>query len=341
MAVMVGVWDDIQEAPVTDVATNDVGLADIERFRTELTGYCYRMLASVHDADDAVQETFVKAWQAIGGFEGRASLRSWVYRIATNVCLDMLRARQRRALPMDLSSPIPAPEDPGPPVSESLWLQPIADGDAVPADADPAQRVVLRDSIRLAFVAALQHLPPRQRAVLILREVLQWHADEVAQLLDTTVASVNSALQRARATMADRNLDALDASGRAESVDPELLNRYVAAFEAYDIEALVALLSKDGSISMPPWAMWMTGHENLKRWYVGAGKGCAGSRMQLLSVNGQPALAHWKPSDDGGLRQWAIQVLDVVDGEIVHIHHFIDFDGSLFTRFGLPTTFAA
>src|SRR4051794_5838245 len=301
---------------VTDLATTGVGLADIERFRTELRGYCYRMLGSVHDADDAVQDAFVKAWQGIDTFEGRSSLRSWLYRIATNVCLDMLRSRQRRALPMDLSSPIPAPDDVPAPVSESLWLQPIADGDAIPADADPARRVVLQDSIRLAFVAALQHLPPKQRAVLILREVLQWHADEVAQLLGTTVASVNSALQRARATMAERNLDELDASGRADNVDGDLLARYVRAFEAYDIEALVALLSSDGSISMPPWAMWMTGHDNLKKWYVGGGQACRGSRMQALTVNAQPAFAHWKPSDDGThLRQWAIQVLDVRDGE--------------------------
>ena len=326
---------------MTEIATRELAPADVERYRTELTGFCYRMLGVVADADDAVQETLLKAWQGLDAFEGRSSLRSWVYRIATNVCLDALRARQRRALPMDLSSPIAAPRDPGPPGLDSLWLQPIADADAVPSDADPAQQVVLRDSIRLAFVAALQHLPARQRAVLILREVLQWRADEVAELLDTTVASVNSALQRARATLAHRNLDALDASGRADAVDADLLRRYVRAFEAYDIEALVSLLSADGSISMPPWAMWMTGHENLIDWYTGGGKGCTGSRLRALAVNGQPAFAHWKPGPDGGLVQWGIQVLDVRDDAITHIHHFIDLDGSLFTRFGLPTTLPA
>ena len=323
------------EAPVTDALTVDETLADLEQYRVELRGYCYRMLGSVYDADDAVQDTLVKAWQRIDTFEGRASMRSWLYRIATNVCLDLLRSRQRRALPMDLSSPVPAPSVAPAIADENLWLQPIADSDAVPANADPAHRAVLRDSIRLAFVAALQHLPPKQRAVLILREVLQWRAEEVAELLETTTASVNSALQRARATMADRNLDQLEASGRADAVDGELLTRYVRAFEAYDIESLVRLLHEDGSISMPPWAMWMQGYDELRAWYVGGGQACEGSKMVALSVNGQPAFAQWKPQGESYV-PWSIQVFDVVDDRIAHIHHFIDLDGRLFARFGLP-----
>ncbi len=322
---------------MTNLATTDQGLDQLEQYRVELRGYCYRMLGSIHDADDAVQESFVKAWQGFDGFQGRSPMRSWLYRIATNTCLDLLRAKQRRALPVDLSDPIPAPAQAPAPGDEATWVQPVADSDVLPAEADPAQRAVLQDSIRLAFVAALQHLPPRQRAVLILREVLCWRADEVAELLDTSVASVNSALQRARATLAERKPTDTDGPAPVDKVDPDLLKRYVAAFEAYDIEALVQLLHSDGSISMPPWEMWMRGREDLMRWYVGGGAACRGSRMQPLVANGQPAFAHWKPKADGtGLEKWSIQVLDVVDWQIQHIHHFVDLDGSLFRRFGLP-----
>src|ERR687886_1450519 len=198
---------------------DDAGTLDLEGYRGELTGYCYRMLGSAFDADDAVQETLVKAWQAADRFEGRSALRSWLYRIATNVCLDLLRSRQRRALPMDLSGPVPAVTAPKETLPDEAWVLPVPDAEVMPADSDPAERAVLQESIRLAFVAALQHLPPRQRAVLILREVLAWQAAEVAELLDTTVVSVNSALQRARATLAEHRRPDGDGSARMPAAD--------------------------------------------------------------------------------------------------------------------------
>jgi RNA polymerase sigma-70 factor (ECF subfamily) len=308
---------------------------DLERYRAELTGYCYRMLGSTFDADDAVQESMVRAWQATDRFEGRSSVRSWVYRIATNVCLDLLRSRQRRALPMDLSSPVPSSTPPVETLPDHTWLEPVAERDVMPLGADPAEQAVVRDTVRLAFVAALQHLPPRQRAVLILREVLCWSAADVAELFDTTVASVNSALQRARATLAGREVEAglsRDALGEAER---DLLSRYVQAFERYDIEALVQLLQEDGSISMPPYAMWLRGRDELRGWYLGYGIGCRGSRLLPAEVSGSPAFAHYKPGGPGGrLDPWSIQVLEIRDGAIGHIHHFVN--TRLFERYGFP-----
>lgn len=307
---------------------------DLEQYRPELTGYCYRMLGSPYDADDAVQETLVRAWQRIDGFEGRSSLRSWLYRIATNVCLDQLRAGRRRALPMDLSSPVPSSTAPGEPLPEATWLHPIADS-AVAAGSDPAERAVLQDSIRLAFVAALQHLPPRQRAVLILREVLAWSAADVAELLEGTVVSVNSALQRARATMA-----ALD-TGQALTVDQlseaerALLARYVAAFEAYDMTALVALLHEDAGMSMPPLALWLRGAHEMLGWYTGFGSACSGSRLVPLTLNAQPGFAQYKPDPGGGYSAWCLQVLEISAGRIAHIHHFLG--PEIFVQHGLPT----
>src|SRR4051812_7727712 len=238
---------------MTQVA--DSTTVDLEQHRSELTGFCYRMLGSAFDADDAVQETMVRAWQHLDRFEGRSTVRSWLYRIATNVCLDSLRSRGRRALPMDLSAPVPATTPPADTLPETTWLEPIPDGDVA---GDPADRAVHQESIRLAFVAALQHLPRRQRAVLILRDVLAWQASEVAELLETTVVSVNSALQRARATLAEEHLDAGNAPAAVAALGDEeraLLGRYVEAFEAYDIDRLVKLLHEDASISMPPYAM--------------------------------------------------------------------------------------
>jgi RNA polymerase sigma-70 factor, ECF subfamily len=310
--------------------------AAMEQYRSELTGYCYRMLGSPFDADDAVQETLVRAWRAYDRFEGRSSLRSWLYRIATNVCLDSLRASGRRALPMDLSSPVPASTLPGEPLPEATWIGPVTD-DAVGLSADPAEQAVLRDSIRLAFVAALQHLPPRQRAVLLLREVLAWPAADVAELLDTTVASVNSALQRARATMAE-----LDTSGGISAYElgedeRALLTRYVSAFEAYDIDALVQLLHEDASISMPPLALWLKGVADLRGWYLGHGIGCKGSRLVPLTVNGTPGFAQYRVDPEGGHRAWSVQVVEIADGRIRHVHHFLeDFGGEVFERLGLP-----
>jgi len=315
--------------------TAAVELEDLEQYRTELRGYCYRMLGSAFDADDAVQETLVKAWQSLDSFEGRSSLRSWLYRIATNTCLDSLRARGRRTLPMDLSSPVPATTAPDHTLPDAAWLEPVPDADVAPMTADPALLVAHSDSIRLAFVAALQTLPPKQRAVLILREVLCWQASEVAELLETTVAGVNSALQRARATLADADLSA---PALAEQADKELLARYVRAFEAYDIPSLVSLLHEDASISMPPMSMWLRGVEDLSAWYLGFGIGCKGSRLVPTVANGLPAFGQYRPDhENGGHKAWSLQVLEVVDGRIDHIHHFLDVE-KLFPRFGLDLT---
>ncbi len=304
--------------------------------RRELTGYCYRMLGSAFDADDAVQETLVRAWRGLADFEGRSALRSWLYRIATNVCLDQLSGRQRRALPMDLSG------SPWQPVEASLaarrpgtaWVEPMLDRQVLPEDADPAERAVVRESIRLAFIAALQHLPPRQRAVLILREVLRWKADEVAQLLDTTVASVNSALQRARATLAAAG-GVLD----PRPLDPDerdLLARYVDAFERYDIDAFVRLLHEDATQHMPPFEMWLRGAADIGAWMVGPGSACRDSVLIRVDANGSPAFAQYKPSEDGGRVPWALHELEVSGGRIAHITSFLDLDNGLFRQLGLP-----
>ncbi|MDQ1748791.1 MAG: polymerase sigma-70 factor, subfamily [Frankiaceae bacterium] len=317
--------------------STEIATPSLEAYRVELAGYCYRMLGSTYDADDAVQETMVRAWRGWDAFEGRSAVRSWLYRIATNVCLDMLRSRQRRALPMDLSSPVPATTPVGEPLPESVWVEPTPDGAVVPATSDPAERAVLRDSIRLAFVSALQNLPPRQRAVLILREVLCWQAAEVAELLDTSVASVNSALQRARATLAASPrasataapADALGAPERA------LLARYVDAFERYDIDTLVTLLHEDASISMPPLALWLQGRDDLYHWYLGTGIGCKGSRLLPTTANGYPAFGQYRRNHEGPAHvPWSLQVIEVSGDRISHVHHFLD--TSLFGRFGLP-----
>lgn len=310
----------------------DQGVEALEEHRSELRGHCYRMLGSLFEADDAVQETLVKAWQGLDSFEGRSSLRTWLYRIATNVCLDSLRGRSRRALPMDLSSPVPATTEPVDVLPDSAWLEPAPTGDILGSAADPAQRAVLSDSVRLAFVAALQNLPPTQRAVLLLREVLCWSAAETADLLDATVASVNSALQRARATMSTQ-----DRHTRPAALAPghaDLLARYVRAFEAYDIEALVDLLREDASISMPPMSMWLRGRPDLRAWYLGTGIGCLGSRLVATSANGLTAYGQYRVDPAGGHAPWSLQVLEVVDGRIAHVHHFLD--TRLFPRFGLP-----
>ena len=304
-----------------------------EDYRPELTGYCYRMLASPFEAEDAVQETFIRAWKAIDRFEGRSALRSWLYRIATNVCLDMLNARGRRATPMDLG---PARE----PVAENLhtpevpWIEPIPDGRIVP-DGDPAAVAEARETVRLAFVAALQHLPPRQRAVLILCEVLRWQATEVAELLETSVASVNSALQRARATIEAMNLDA-DATPSVDAADADLLARYVDAFQRYDIDALTSLIHEDATQSMPPFDLWLSGRDDIFTWWFGPGIGCQRSRViPTVAANGAPAFGQYKPSEGGGYEPWALQVLEVRDGKIGELTFFLD-TATLFPLFGLP-----
>jgi RNA polymerase sigma-70 factor, ECF subfamily len=313
------------EAVEGSALTATPAFGELEQHRRELTAYCYRMLGSPFEAEDAVQDTLLRAWKALDRFEGRSALRSWLYRIATNVCMDMLGGRERRARPMDLGPS-------GEPLLENLserpevtWIEPIP---------DPAESTVERETIRLAFVAALQHLPPRQRAVLILREVLHWQASEVADLLDTTVASVNSALQRARATLSDANVH--DSTPKLEDADRELLERYVEAFERYDIEALTALIHEDASQSMPPYDLWLTGREDIFEWWFGPGIGCKGSRViPTIAANGSPTFGQYKPSEDGGYEPWALQVVEVSGGKIAELTFFLGTE-RLFPLFGLP-----
>jgi RNA polymerase sigma-70 factor (ECF subfamily) len=303
-------------------ATSAPAAGELDRYRPELARYCYRMLGSPFDAEDAVQDTFVRAWRGLDRFEGRSDVRSWLYRIATNVCLDMLQAGKRRARPMDLG---PA----GEPVAENLntlaevtWIEPAP---------DPAEVAVERETVRLAFVAALQRLPPRQRAALILCEVLRWQASEVAELLETSVASVNSALQRARAT-----LERTDTAAATDAVDRALLERYVAAFESYDIDALTALIHEDATQSMPPFDLWLAGRADILAWWYGPGIGCQGSRLiPAGTANGSPAFGQYKPSPVGGYDPWALQVIEVVDGRVLEFTFFLDTQ-RLFPLFGLP-----
>jgi RNA polymerase sigma-70 factor (ECF subfamily) len=307
-------------------ATTTIDFAELEQHRGELVGYCYRMLGSPFEAEDAVQDTLLRAWRAQDRFQGRSQVRTWLYRIATNVCLDAIDGRKRRATPMDLG---PARE----PIAENLsvpsevtWLEPVP--------ADPADSVMARETVKLAFVAALQRLPPRQRAALILCEVLHWKAAEAAELLDTSVASVNSALQRARATLdaevpADR--------GELDEHDRELLARYVAAFEAYDIEALTQVIAEDATQNMPPYDLWLAGRDDIFTWWFGPGAACRGSRViPTRAANGQPAFGQYKPSETGsGFDPWALQVLEIEDGRIKDMTFFLEPE-RLFELFGLP-----
>jgi RNA polymerase sigma-70 factor (ECF subfamily) len=313
----------------------------LEEYRSELTGYAYRMLGSPFEAEDAVQETFIRAWRSHDRFEGRSSLRSWLYRIATNVCLDLLASRERRARPMDLGPAREPVESNLNTLPEVTWIQPAPDSMVVP-DGDPAAVTEARETVRLAFVAALQHLPPRQRAVLILCEVLRWQASEVAELLETTVASVNSALQRARTTLEQTDLDAADTTPSVEQADADLLARYVAAFEAYDMDALTALIQEDATQSMPPFDLWLSGRDDIFTWWYGPGIGCKGSRViPVASANGAPAFGQYKPSDTGeGYEPWALQVIELEDGKIRELTFFLDTQ-TLFPLFGLPLQFEA
>jgi RNA polymerase sigma-70 factor (ECF subfamily) len=309
--------------------------ARLEAHRLELTGYCYRMLGSAFEAEDAVQETFIRAWRGFDRFEGRSKVRSWLYRIATNVCLDMRGASQRRALPIDLSPAQTADQALGPALPETTWIEPVPDDRAISSTGDPADVAVARESIRLAFVAALQHLPPRQRAVLILREVLRWKAEEVAELLETSVASVNSALQRARSTLASRDLDADRAAAPLDDDQQALLSRYVAAFEQYDMDALTSLLHEDAKWSMPPYELWLQTHEDVRLWCLGPGIGCRGSRLIATMANGSPAFGQYKPAPGGGLEAWSLQVVEITGDRISGITFFLDTE-RFFPLFGLP-----
>src|SRR3954463_14903633 len=294
--------------------------APLEQHRVELNAYCYRMLGSPFEAEDAVQETFIRAWRGFDRFEGRAALRSWLYRIATNVCFDMLNARERRARPMDLGPAREPVESNLNALPEVTWIEPIPETSVAP-EGDPAEVAVAHETIRLAFVAALQHLPPRQRAVLILCEVLRWKAAEVAELLETSVASVNSALQRARTTLEVSKVSAADPAPALDEADRELLARYVAAFERYDMDALTSLIHEDATQSMPPFDPGLTGREDIFTWWFGPGIECAGSRViPAPGANGAPAYGQYKPSPTGtGYDPWALQVLEISGGRIVEM----------------------
>ena len=334
MTELAGREDTLQSSATS--ASEDLELR-LEQHRVELTAYAYRMLGSAFEAEDAVQETMLRAWRSFEGFEGRAALRSWLYRITTNVCLDMLGGSQRRARPVDLGPARSADVPLGDPLPEVTWIEPIPDDRVLALGSDPAEVAESRETIRLAFVAALQHLPPRQRAVLILREVLRWKANEVAELLDTSVASVNSALQRARAALASAGDDT--AGGPMKPMDDEqreLLARYVDAFERYDMDALTSLLRRDATWSMPPYELWLQTHLDIRKWCLGPGIGCRGSRLVPTVANGSPAFGQYKPgSSPGTLEPWSLQVLEVSKGRITGITFFLD-TASLFPLFGLP-----
>jgi RNA polymerase sigma-70 factor (ECF subfamily) len=301
---------------------------DFEQYRRELRAYCYRMLGSAFEADDAVQETMVRAWRSFDRFEGRSSVRRWLYRIATNVCLRAIESRGRRALPMDLTEASPGTAALGAPRPEATWLEPIPDDRVIDAGDDPAEQAAARESIRLAFVAALQHLPARQRAVLILRDVLRWRAAEVAELLETTVVSVNSALQRARESLA--------ASGDQPPAPPsdeeqrQLLERYVDAFVRLDIDTLVNLLREDATVSMPPFDLWLLGPEEYRRFLTTSDCHVPGRTLVPVAANGSPAFAVYDPSGD----PLGIQVLDLAGDRIASVHMFLF--PTLFGLFGLP-----
>jgi RNA polymerase sigma-70 factor (ECF subfamily) len=332
---------------MTQVAEReDLGGA-LDAYRSELTGYCYRMLGGAFDADDAVQETMLRAWRAYDRFEGRSSLRSWLYRIATNVCFDHLgSAAHRRERPMGLgAAQAPELENFGETLSEERWVEPVPDDAVLPREGDPAEVAVGHESIRLAFVAALQHLPPRQRAVLVLREVLRWSAAETAQLLDMTVAAVNSALQRARATLDEKSptLESTSSALVTEGARPgeawrdAMLKRYLDAFERYDMDALVALLRDDALLNMPPYSMWVEGKENIVTWMLGPGAPCRGSRCLPVRANGSPAFGQYRPDPvNGGYYAWGLVVLEVdPEDKVSGITTFLD-TGTWFPRFGLP-----
>jgi RNA polymerase sigma-70 factor (ECF subfamily) len=294
------------------------------------------MLGSGSEAEDAVQETMVRAWKASDKLQERAALKSWLYRIASNVCFDMLQGPQRRATPMDMGPASPATASLGDPLGEFAWVQPIADAKIAPDGGDPAEVAASRETLRLAFVAALQHLPPKQRAVLILREVLRWQATEVAELLETSVASVNSALQRARATLETLDLDA--ATTAPSDVDDaqqrDLLQRYVAAFEAYDMSELVKLLQHDAAFSMPPFPLWVVGPDDIVTFMQTTGAKCEGSKVLTTSANGGPAFGIYNPAEDGGYEGWALVVMETSRGQVSALHHYIF--PELFPQFGLP-----
>lgn len=314
------------------VTTGAIKTDGLEEYRRELVGYCYRMLGSIHEAEDAVQETMLRAWRALPRFEDRAGLRPWLYRIATNVCFDLVKGRRRRALPMEISPAGNSADRLTDPWPELTWIQPAPDDLVLPPGSDPAEEVVSRESVRLAFIAALQHLHPRPRAVLILRDVLRWQATEVAALLETSVDAVNSALRRARTTLGPIDRDQTPTKSSAR--DRQLLAAYVDAFERQDVDALVSLLREDAIIEMPPFDLWLRGRDDIRQWLT-AVEALRDHIVVPISANGSLACAHYRrPSAGEPHTALAIHVLDVVGTNISALHAFID--ASLFDRFGLP-----
>ncbi|MFO0749532.1 MAG: sigma-70 family RNA polymerase sigma factor [Myxococcota bacterium] len=307
-------------------------IGQLEDHRAAITGHCYRMLGSSCDAEDAAQETIVRAWRALERFDGRASLRTWLYRIATNVCLDAIEERARRSRPVE-DGPVGTTADELQTRPRRHWLEPVPDARVIPPDASPAEQAALRQSIRLAFVAALQHLSPKQRAALLLMEVLDWSAAEVAEVLETSVPAVNSALQRARATLATRNLGEAIASLSAEQT--ALVDRYVDAFERYDVATLTSLLHQDAVLSMPPYTLWLQGPEVIGTWLSGRGIGCKGSRLVRTMASGQPAFGQYRVHEDGRYRAWAMVVLELGGDRVTAMTSFLDTE-ALFPIFGLP-----
>ncbi|MFA4926982.1 MAG: sigma-70 family RNA polymerase sigma factor [Patulibacter sp.] len=314
---------------------------ELESHRRGLTGYCYRMLGSASEAEDAVQEAMVRAWRASNQLTAPGALKSWLYRIASNVCIDQIQSPQRRAMPMDLSPAGKAAGELGAPLPETAWVHPIASGRVLGGGGDPADVAGSRETLRLAFVAALQHLPAKQRAVLVLCEVLRWKASEAATLLDISVASVNSALQRARATLSTLDLDAegVSAGAAPDEEQAALLEQYVDAFEAYDITRLVSLLRDDATFTMPPLPLWLRGAQEAGQFMLGTGAKCEGSRALPTTANGGPAAAIYNPVGDGTYAPWAVVVLETEDGKIAALHHYIG-GPEWFAEFGLPAQLA-
>lgn len=317
---------------------------DFEQYRAVLTGHCYRMLGGAAEAEDAVQETMVRAWRAIDRFEGRSSLKTWLYRIATNVCLDQLDADARRVRPYELGGPTPVSSPDPTQLPHETWVEPIADARVLPGGGDPAERALLKESVRLAFVAALQHLPPRQRAALLLTEVLGFSAQEAAETLELSTAAINSALQRARETLSKQDLERLHAP--LPPPEASLLDRFLVAFERYDVPAIAGLCREDVVQNMPPYRMWLSGREELAAWMAGPGIGCRGSRLVPIDLCGTPGFAQYRRAEEttlggpaGGHAGWALVLLDVREGTIAGLTFFLDVE-RLFPRFGLPLTLA-
>ncbi|TMC29592.1 MAG: sigma-70 family RNA polymerase sigma factor [Chloroflexi bacterium] len=328
-------YDGLVQGTTVVAPDGDLG-RQLDQHRADLVAYCYRMLASPFEAEDAVQETFLRAFRSYGSFEGRAAMKTWLHRIATNVCLDMLRSKKHRVRPMDLG---PARE----PIEQNLnvpaeitWLEPIPDTLVAP-DPDPSDVATSKESVRLAFIAALQRLPAKQRATLILCEVMQWKAAEVAELLEMSTASVNSALQRARATLRSSEANEVAPAPKLDDAQRALLARYVEAFEKYDISLLTRVIREDARQSMPPFDLWLQGRDDMFAWWFGVGIGCKGSRLLPAgTANGSPAYGQYKPAANGkGYEPWSLQVIELTPTGVGEITFFLDTQ-KLFPLFGLP-----